>query len=203
MLAHRGEKDDPLPSNHLTKRDRAALQRLLKNFSEPDLIALIAQERSRIDFAAKPDRGAPKSPKAQRPLLVALYVARCCLASTTIRRAAQEIYDTVEITIIRPKKEGLPTIRSIKSVKALEEDLRVGLKSNDLQSLAIMMHGLVFWRLRHVNPRWGVTFGASVKQTVAIVPKKPTRLIHWIDALIAKFPLFISSPLPPRKLVTE
>jgi hypothetical protein len=198
MVADGDKRDDPLPFDHLSKRDREALHRLLKNFSETELNDLIAQERSRLDLTAKPDRGAPRSPKAQQPLLVALYVARSCHAPISVRGAAHEIYDVVEIRIIRPRKHGLPTVRSIKSAKALEEDLRVGLKTIDVHALALTMVILVYWRLNHVNPKWGGPGLGSVKQTVSFFPKKPTRPLHWIDALMTKFPAFISSPLSPR-----
>jgi hypothetical protein len=182
-----GGGDDPLLSDHLSKRDKAALHRLLKKFSEPEFDALIAQERSRLDDTTKSKGGAPRSPKAQQALLVALCLARYFHAPISVRGAAQEIYDVVDITIIRPRKHGLPNVRNIKSVRALHEDLRIGLKSNDLQTVATMMAMLVWWRRTHKNPKWGVTSG-SPKQTVSISPKKPARLIRWIDALISRWP---------------
>ena len=191
MVADGGEGGDPLPSDHLSKRDRTTLHRLLKRFGETELHDLIAQERSRLACTPKSDLGAPKSPKARQALLVALYLARCCHAPISVRGAAQEIYDVVEIRIIRPRKHGLPTARNIKSVRALQEDLRVGLKANDAQAVATMMVMLVFWRRHHVNPKWSASWGA-VKQTVSIFPKKPTRLIRWTDAMIARFPALFS-----------
>jgi hypothetical protein len=132
--------------------------------------------------------------------LVALYVARCCHASISVRGAAQEIYEVVEIRIIRPRKQGLPTVRNIKSVRALQEDLRIGLKSIDPQTVAAMIAMLVYWRRLHVNPKWGPTYGA-LKQTISIFPKKPARLIRWIDAMMAKLPTLLNSIA--AKLVTE
>ena len=186
MVADGGEGDDPLPSGPLSNRDRETLHRLLKKYSKTELDNLIAQERSRPARTPKSDLGAPKSPKAQQALLVALYVARCCLAPISVRGAAQEIYDVVEIRIIRPRKHERPTARNIKSVRALQEDLRVGLKANDAQLVATMLVALVFWRRHNVNRKWGASFGVSVKQTVSIVPKKPARLIRWIDAIMAR-----------------
>ena len=186
------EGDDPLLSGSLSKRDRETLLRLIKKYPKTQLDDLIAQERSRLACTPKSDLGAPKSPKAQQALLVALYLARCCHAPITVRRAAQEIYDVVEIRIIRPRKHGLPTVRNIKSVGALHEDLRSGLRNNDPQTVVAIIAGLVWWRRNHVNPKWGVTCAASVKQTVSIFPKKPPRLIRWIDAMMATFPALFS-----------
>ena len=192
MVADGGEGDDPLPSGPLSNRDRETLHRLLKKYNKTELDDLIAQERSRLACTPKSDAGAPKSPKAQQALLVALYVARCCHAPISVRGAAQEINDVVEIRIIRPRKHGRPRARNIKSVRALQEDLRVGLKANDAQAVATMMAMLVSWRRHHVNPKWGTSFGVSVKQTVSVFPKRPARLIRWIDAVMAKFPAFFS-----------
>ena len=195
-----GEGGDPLPSP-LSERDRATVHRLLKRFGETELHDLIAQERSRLARTTKSHGGSPRSPKEQQALLVALYVARRCHAPISVRGAAQEIWDVVEIKIIRPRKHGGATIRNIKSVGALYEDLRIGLRSKDPQTVAMMLVMLIFWRQRHVNPKWGITYG-SIKQTVSIFPKKPARLIRWIDALMT----FSDSPLvrsTAAKLVTE
>jgi hypothetical protein len=190
--------DDSLPPNPLSKRDKETLHRLLKKYSKAEFDDLIAVERSRLVRTTKSDRGAPRSPKAQQALLVALYVARCCHAlcvdqrvrrPISVRGAAQEIYEVVEIRIIRPRKHGLPTVRNIKSVRALHEDLRSGLRNHDPQTVAATIVGLVWWRRKHVNPKWGWSGSASVKQTVSIFPKNPTKLIRWIDALIATFSL--------------
>jgi hypothetical protein len=58
MVADGGEGGDPLPSDHLSKRDRTTLHRLLKRFGEAELHDLIAQERSRLACTPKSDLGA-------------------------------------------------------------------------------------------------------------------------------------------------
>jgi hypothetical protein len=181
-----------LPSDLMSPRDRASYRRLLRKYGD----ALLEQERSLFVSTSQPRVGAPKVSKSQQPLLVALYVARYCRRPITIRAAAAEIYDTVEIKVIRPHKKGGATFRNIKSVGALYEELRVGLKSHDQKLLAAMFYGLIMWRRSCVFPGAGYCIG-----TLNLLPRNLTRLCLWIDALIATFPDAHSSWTPNRQLL--
>jgi hypothetical protein len=191
-----------VPSDPLSKRDRATLHRILRKFSDAELDVLIAQERSRLAGTTKIGGGAPRSPKGQQALLVALYLARCCRGSISVRSAAQEIYDVVEIKIIRPKKHGLPSVRSMKSVRAIQEDLRVGLSRADPQAFATTIFALVSWRCNHKNPTWPAGAFGTAKQSVSFIPKKPAKLIRWIDALMTVFSDYPLIKSAAEKIVT-
>ena len=51
------------------------------------------------------------------------------------------------------------TVRNIKSVGALREELHIGLKSNDQQMIAIALYGLIVWRRSCIYPQAGTGFG--------------------------------------------
>ena len=178
LLLGGGVGGDPLPIDCMSPRDRASYRRLLRKYGD----ALLERERSLLASTSQPRGGAPTVSKSQQPLLVALYVARYCRRPVSIRAAAAEIFETVEIGIFRPHKKGGATIRNIKSVGALCEELRVGLKINDQKALAAMFYSLIMWRRSRVFPESGCGIG-----TLNLLPRNLTRLCLWIDALIATF----------------
>jgi hypothetical protein len=174
----------------MSPRDRASYRRLLKKYDD----ALLVRERSLFANSVELRRGAPTGSKLQQALLVALHNARFChvvrwgaTPAVSVRASAEEIYEVLEIRIFRPRKRGGATISNIKSPKALAEQLRIGLKSNDQQAVALMFYGLIMWRRSRIYPEAGTGLG-SVQKTVHLLPRKLARLDRWIDALIATFP---------------
>jgi hypothetical protein len=167
-------------SKPISRRDRETLRRLIKSHTEAELNDLISQERDQLVAPGRP--GAPRIPKFRQAFLAALYYSRYCSSPCTVRAAATDIDKVVEISFLRVGKK--PKYRKHKSLRALEEDLRSGLRDNNQKEIAAILHGLIWWRQTHVDPAWG-SFMARLPINISFHPKKPLVLIRWIDALIA------------------
>jgi hypothetical protein len=159
-------------------RDIDALRRLLKKYSEADFDGLVARERAHIAASPSRRRGRPALQKNRQQLLAALYLARYCHKPCGVRMAAKDICRVIDFEIICP---GALITKSPRSERAIEEDIRSGLKNKTTPAIA---DGLIWWRETNVNPEWGFGNGTP-QQTIRVRPKKPKALIQWIDALIA------------------
>jgi hypothetical protein len=167
------------PPHKASTRDEATLLRLRRRMGQDGLIRYI---QLLADEKAVPKRsGAPRMKRTRQGLLGALYLFSECQRHSTISEFASRLPGIVEIKYSR----RIPPVYTVyKTPAALEADLRRGLRGDSEHDRRRMIDSLLFWRFVHVNPLWG--FGCGSNPHLLISPKKPSRIIGWIDAAIKR-----------------
>jgi hypothetical protein len=189
----------------ISLRDQQTLSRLLRRIGRRNLIDFIETLPDAKTLKGK--SGAPRTDGMRRAFLAVLYLCRLSKGPVSIPVFARRIQQVVDI---RYSRRLPPNYTQSKSVEALERDLRRGLSEDAGNTLSGIVHGLVWWRFNHVNPRWGFT-ASSGRTHLRIEPKNPAELVSWIDGAIARagvrdelqqgFQKFVSpehSGMPPK-----
>jgi hypothetical protein len=162
-------------------RDLDTLRRLDARYGRQKFLELI---RNMPELRSRRRPGAPKQAQLRPTLLATLYVCASLGHAIAISAFAKEISEVAELRFGRIRKGGTFTYSGrTRSRAAIEQDIRRGMmpvnRDQFQQSLCIWM----CWRMTAVNSAWSFLVG-SAEQSITIRPKKPKKLIEWIDSAI-------------------
>jgi hypothetical protein len=163
----------------LSARDLDTLRRLDARYGRQRFLDLI---KSMPEPLSRRGPGAPSGPQLRPALFAALYGFAAAQQRTTISAFARELPAVLEIRFGRSVRNGPPNYSGPKkSATAIEQDIRRGTHSVKLVEEWILY--LIWWRMNTVNPAWGFYAGGQ-QQHISVRPKRPERVIGWIDAAI-------------------
>ena len=162
----------------LSARDLDTLRRLDARYGRQQFLELI---KSMPEPPSRRKPGAPQQVPLRPAFLTALYYFATCRRRTSISAFSRELPEVLEVRFGRSVANGPPQYLLLKkSIPAIEQDIRRGMQYANKKLVDKMIWFWICWRMMMVNPAWGFTI--ADQQHILVKPKRPRRVIEWIDA---------------------